>query len=132
VLHGSAESEHARQQSLEGKGNERADARHRHEATANSVFAGNANQQVVKLSKCLSQRSTNNEQRLHNEHQFGVVGKLACPSLEVSGGGFAEITANVAKEPSNIILQVEELRPEQLSRSKNRMKALARGRLDVD
>jgi hypothetical protein len=62
--------------SAEGKGNERADAWHRHEAAANLVVSGKANQQVVELSKAFPQCSANDEQRLYNEHQLAVARRL--------------------------------------------------------
>lgn len=111
--------------SSEGERDERSDTRHCHEATADGIFASKADKQVIKLSEPLSECSANDQERLHDHHQFGIAGEFANPSFEVSSCDLAEVISNVTKEPSNFILQVKEFRPEQLTRSEDRPKALA-------
>jgi hypothetical protein len=63
--------------------------------------------------------ATNAQQRIHDDHQIRVARELAKPSFEISGGDLAEIVTKTAEESSNLVFQVEEPCPEQLTRGED-------------
>ena len=101
-------------------------------STADRVFTRKADQQVVELSKSISECPTDQQKRLHNDHQIGVAGEFSHSPLKVTRGDLAEIVTKISEESSNFVFHVEEFCPQQLTRSESGPDALTGWCLDVN
>lgn len=115
-----------------GESDERTNTRNGHEATADCIVTGKADEQIVKLGEPVSERPANGQQRGDDDHQLGIASELGNPPFKIPSSDLAEIVADVPKESANFIFQVEKLRSQHLSSRQNRPKASARGGLDMD
>lgn len=106
--------------------------RHRHKPAAYCIFAGETDEQVVEFSKPISERPPHGQKRDNNDHQFGVAGEFADPSLKFSGCDLAKIVTKITKESADFVFDVLKLRSQELPRGEHGAQSLTHGRLDMD
>jgi hypothetical protein len=118
---------------LERQRRDRPDAGDRHEAPAKLIVFGQPQQGAMEIGERLLHHGTSRQEGLDTQLEKGFPrDQIPCPGLEVPCSNLADLQAEGAQQPADLVLVVAELVDVELARRQQRAQLLAPPRLHMD